>query len=57
MRQIGIITTDVIRILNLGINPGTPIYLGETNITHMISKAAAFIATENENSNDGVQKN
>ena len=38
MKQVGIITTDVIRILGLSIAPNTPIYLGETNISHMLSE-------------------
>jgi len=38
MRQVGIITADVIRILSLSISPNTPIYIGETNINHMLSE-------------------
>ena len=35
MIQIGVITAQVIKILNLNIIPDTPIYLGDTNIAHM----------------------
>jgi len=38
VKQVGIITADVIRILGLSIAPNTPIYLGETNINHMLSE-------------------
>jgi len=38
MKQVGIITADVIHILGLDIAPDTPIYLGETNINHMLSE-------------------
>ena len=41
MRQVGIITAEVIRILGLDIIPGTPIYLGETNVAHMLSEHEA----------------
>ena len=38
MRQIGIITEQVIQILGIDIAPDTPIYLGDTNIAHMLSE-------------------
>ena len=38
MKQVGIITAEVICILGLDVPPDTPIYLGETNINHMLSE-------------------
>ena len=35
MTQVGVITSTVIEILRLDIEPDTPIYLGATNIAHM----------------------
>ena len=35
MKQVGVITAQVIQILGLDIIPDTPIYLGDTNIAHM----------------------
>ena len=35
--QIGVISADVINTLELSITPETPIYIGQTNINHMIS--------------------
>jgi len=35
LKQIGVITAQVIKILGLDIIPDTPIYLGDTNIAHM----------------------
>ena len=38
MRQVGVITELVIQILNLKIAPNTPIYIGDTNIAHMLAE-------------------
>ena len=38
MRQVGVITDQVIKILKLNAAQNTPIYLSETNIAHMESK-------------------
>ena len=35
MKQVGVITAQVIQILGIAIEPDTPIFLGETNIAHM----------------------
>jgi len=35
MKQVGVITEQVIKILNLDVEPDTPIFLGDSNITHM----------------------
>ena len=35
MRQVGVITEQVIRVLRLDVAPDTPIFLGDTNIAHM----------------------
>jgi hypothetical protein len=40
MKQVGIITAQVIQILELDIVPDTPIFLGDTNIAHMESEHA-----------------
>jgi len=37
-RKIGVITQEVISTLKLSIVPGTPIYIGQSNITHMLKK-------------------
>lgn len=34
-KQIGTFSSDVIQLLNLNISPGTPIYIGESNIEHI----------------------
>lgn len=34
-RKVGEIDAETVRLLALGIRPGTPIYLGETNYKHM----------------------
>ena len=36
--KIGVISETVIELLGLPIEPGTPIYLGQSNITHMQSR-------------------
>ena len=36
--KIGEITQEVINTLKLSIVPGTPIYIGQSNITHMLKK-------------------
>ena len=36
--KVGEITADVINKLNLPILPGTPIYIGRTNVEHMMKK-------------------
>lgn len=36
--EIGRITKEIIDLLDLSIEPNTPIYLGESNIEHMLSK-------------------
>jgi hypothetical protein len=41
MKQVGVITAQVIRILNLKVAAGTPIFLGESNIAHMKSEHEA----------------
>ena len=37
MKQVGVITAQVIQILRLDIAPDTPIFLSDTNIAHMES--------------------
>jgi hypothetical protein len=36
--KIGVITQDVINVLILSIDPDTPIYIGQSNVTHMLKK-------------------
>ena len=36
--KIGVITQEVINALKLSIVPGTPIYIGQSNISHMLKK-------------------
>jgi len=36
--KVGVITQEVIDLLGLPIAPGTPIYMGQSNIEHMISR-------------------
>ena len=36
--KVGVITKEVIKLLGLAITPGTPIYIGQSNIDHMISR-------------------
>ena len=38
LSKIGEITQEVINTLRLSIVPGTPIYIGQSNITHMLKK-------------------
>ena len=38
MKQVGVITAQVIRILGLSIEADTPIFLGDSNIAHMKSE-------------------
>ena len=35
MKQVGVITEQVITVLHLDVAPNTPIFLGDTNIAHM----------------------
>lgn len=38
MKKIGKIKDDVINVLGLSIDAGTPIFIGDSNINHMIKK-------------------
>jgi len=38
MKQVGVVAAQVIKVLGLDIEPGTPIYLGDTNIAHMVAE-------------------